>query len=73
MLLKSSRNKKDLNNITVAPFLVGFFAAGSWEKNIENGAAVTSLRSFLFHDDFPIEKLGGKKLKMWHFSTISQF
>ena len=29
-----------------------FFAAGSWEKDIKNGAAVTSLRSFLFCDDF---------------------
>ena len=27
-----------------------FFATGSWEK--QNGAAVTSLRSFLFRDDF---------------------
>ena len=51
MLLKSSRNKKDFNDVTAAPFLV-FFAAGSWAKNTENGAAVISLRSFLFHDDF---------------------
>ena len=29
-----------------------FFAAASWEKETENGAAVTSLRSFLFRDDF---------------------
>ena len=29
-----------------------FFAAGSWERNTENGAAVTSLRSFLFLDNF---------------------
>ena len=28
-LLKSSRNKKDLNDITAAPFLLGFFADGS--------------------------------------------
>ena len=33
-------------------FWWGLFAAGSWEKDIENGAAVTSLRSFLFRDDF---------------------
>ena len=29
LYLKSSRNKKDLNDVTAAPFLVGFFAAGS--------------------------------------------
>ena len=51
-MLKSSRNKKDVNDVTVAQFLVGFVAAGSREKDTENGAAVTSLRSFLFHDDF---------------------
>ena len=34
------------------PHFSCFFAAGSWEKDIENGAAVTSLRSFLFRDDF---------------------
>ena len=34
------------------PYFGCFFAAGSWEKDIENGAAVMSLRSFLFHDDF---------------------
>ena len=28
------------------------FAAGSWKKETENGAAVTLLRSFLFRDDF---------------------
>ena len=62
-LLKSSRNK-DLNDVTAAPFSVGFFAAGSWEKDTENRVAVTSLRSFLFHDDFidmmikAVEKLG---------------
>ena len=46
-----SRTKKDLNDITAAPFWV-FFAAGSWEKDTENGAAVTSLRSILFRDNF---------------------
>ena len=35
-------------------FRGGFFAAGSWEKDTKNGAAVTSLRSFLFRDDFSI-------------------
>ena len=34
------------------PHVWCFFAAGSWEKDNENGAAVTSLRSFLFCDDF---------------------
>ena len=29
-----------------------FFAAGSWEKDTKNGAAVMSLRSFLFRDNF---------------------
>ena len=29
-----------------------FFAAGSWEEDTENRAAVTALRSFLFRDDF---------------------
>ena len=31
---------------------MGFFAAGSWEKGTKNGAAVTSLRYFLFSEDF---------------------
>ena len=29
-----------------------FFTAGSLEKDTKNGAAVMSLRFFLFHDDF---------------------
>ena len=29
-----------------------FFAADSWEKDNQNGAAVTSIRFFLFRDDF---------------------
>ena len=29
-----------------------FFAAVSWEKDTKNGAAVTSLRPFLFRDEF---------------------
>ena len=29
-----------------------FFAAVSWEKDTKNGAAVTSLRHFLFRDEF---------------------
>ena len=39
-----------------------FFAAGSCEKDTKSGAAVTSLRLFLFRDDFtkpmnPLEQL----------------
>ena len=52
-MLKSSRIKKDPNDVIAAPFSV-FFAAGSWEKDTENGAAVISLRSFLFRDDFSL-------------------
>ena len=47
-LLKPWQNKNDLNDIIAALVLV-FFAAGSWEKGTENGAAVTSLRLFLFY------------------------
>ena len=50
--VKSSRNKKDLKDITAAPFFGVFFSAASSKKNTVNGAAVTSLRSFLFLDDF---------------------
>ena len=49
--LKSSRNMKDNNEITGAPYLV-FFVDGSSGKDTKNGAAVTSLRSFLYHDNF---------------------
>ena len=64
-LLKSSRNKKGLNDVTAAHFLV-FFSAGSWEKDTENWAAVTAWRPFLFREDF-----NGKKT--WYdqkFDTI---
>ena len=44
-----------------------FYSAGSWEKDTENGAAVTSLRSFLFRDNFntyrqalKARRIGGK-------------
>ena len=36
-LLKSSQNKKDLNDVTAAPFSVVFFAARSWEKGTKMG------------------------------------
>ena len=52
--LKSSRNKKELNDVTAAPFSVSFFQLPAAKKTTENGAAVTSLRSFLFRDDFSI-------------------
>ena len=57
ILQEWSWNKKDLNEVTAASFFVLFFAAGSWEKDTENVAAVmslrlTSLRSFLFRVDF---------------------
>ena len=51
-ILKSSRNKKNLNDAKVAGFSWFFFAAGSLENDTENGAAVMSLRFFLFCDDF---------------------
>ena len=47
-LLKASRNKKDLNDVTAAPFSV-FFCC--WQLRKRHGTAVTSLRSFLFRDD----------------------
>ena len=31
-----------------------FFSAASSKKNTKNGAAVTSLRSFLYRDDFSV-------------------
>ena len=55
-VLKLSQNKKDLNNVKAALFSVCFFAAGSWEKNTEKETAVTSLRSFLFCDNFKVHK-----------------
>ena len=66
-LLKLSQNKKDPNDVTAALFSVGFFAAGSWEKDTKNGAAVTSLRSFLFRDNFRKWKrrIPTKKFVFW--------
>ena len=49
--LKSSQNKKDLNDVTAAPFLVSFSQVQA-AKNTKNGAAVMSLRSFLFRNNF---------------------
>ena len=50
--LKSSQNKKDLNDVTAAPFLFLFFAAGRREKDTKNGAAVMSLRMFVRSSTF---------------------
>ena len=49
LLLKSSRHKKDLNDVTVAPFLVSFSQLPAAKKLV---SALTSLRFFLFRDDF---------------------
>ena len=48
MILKSSQNKKDLNDVTADPFLV-FFCCCQMKKDTKNGAAVTSLRSNFGH------------------------
>ena len=42
LMLKLSRNKKGLNDVTAAPFLVSFFFSYQLQKNTKNGAAVTS-------------------------------
>ena len=52
--VKSSRNKKDLNNVSAALFSMSFSQLPAGKKNTENGAAMTSLRLFLFCDDFII-------------------
>ena len=49
--LKLSRNKKDLNEVTAAPFLVSFSQLPAAKKT-EKGAAVMSIRSFLLCEDF---------------------
>ena len=54
--LKSSQNKKDLNDVTAAQFLVSFSQLPAANKTIQNGAAGTSLRSFLFREDFSFHK-----------------
>ena len=47
-----SRNKKDLNDVIATPFSVSFPQLPAAKKHTENGVTVTSLRSFLFRDDF---------------------
>ena len=51
LMLKTSRNKKDLNDVTAAPFSV-FFCCWQLRKRHRRRAAVMSLRSFLFSDNF---------------------
>ena len=55
-ILKLSRNKKDLNDVTAALFLVSFSQLPA-AKNTGNGTAMMSLRSFLFRDDFRDKKI----------------
>ena len=52
ILLKSSRNKKDLNDVTAVPFLVSFSQLPAAKKYTKNGAAVTSSRMFVQRKDF---------------------
>ena len=49
-----------------------FFTAGSWEKDTENRAAVTSLRPFLFRDDFTYVRFNGLNyfLKEYVYATV---
>ena len=65
LFVKLSRNKKGLNDDTAAPFSVGFFAAGSWEKDTKNGATMTSLRPFLFRDNFGTSHLSIDRALRW--------
>ena len=51
-LLKLSRNKKDLNDVTAAPFSVSFSQLPAAKKHTKKGAVVTSLGFLLFRDDF---------------------
>ena len=77
--LKSSQNRKDLNNFTASPFSVAFLVAGNWEKDTKNGAAVKSLKSFLFCNDFNMgdtymRKIGKKNGRLFatHSFNISR-
>ena len=48
ILIKLSLNKKDLNDVKAALFLVSFSQLPAAEKPENQAAAVTSLRSFIF-------------------------
>ena len=50
--VKSSQNKKDLNDVTAAPFFVSSSQLPAAKTQTKNGVSVTSLRSFLFRDNF---------------------
>ena len=50
-----------------------FFSAASSKKNTKNGAAVTSLRSFLFCDDFIKHSIWGFCLNYFYFLVIGSF
>ena len=66
-LIKSSWNKKDLNDVTAALFSVSFSQLPA-AKNTENGAAVTLIKSFLFRDNFSKKannfEMKGRNLKL---------
>ena len=49
-ILKSSWDKKGLNYVIAAPFLVCFLQLVAEKKTPENEAVLTSLRPFLLHD-----------------------
>ena len=53
-------NKKDFNDVTAAPFLVSFSQLPAAKKNTKNRATVTSLRSFLFRDNFSRCQINGE-------------
>ena len=56
--LKAVLHTNVLNDITAAPFSVGFFTTGSWEKDTKNGSAVTLLRTFLRNSAFIYAGIG---------------
>ena len=53
LALKSSRNKKDLNDVTAALFSVSFSQLPA-VKNTKKGAAVMSLGTFVHSNDFTL-------------------
>ena len=69
--LKSSRKKKSLNDVTATPFSVSFSQLPDAKKNTENGAAVTSLRPFLFRDNFRVvNKLHLQEVGTWKVAVL---
>ena len=51
-LIKALQRTNVLNDITAAPFSVSFSQLPAVKKDTENGAAVTSLRTFVRSNDF---------------------